>query len=75
MDKKILQTRMALGEVMDQERKKQDLSIRELAEKAGIQHPQYIRVSKGSINYTIDTLVKVLDVLGLEITLTKKDGN
>jgi len=57
----------ALVEFMEQ----QDLTIRELAERVGMKHPQVVRVTRGN-NYNIDTLLRLLDGLGLEIFIQKK---
>lgn len=50
---------------------KQGLSVRQFAEKAGMKHPQIHRITSGK-NYNIDTLLKILNSLDLEITITKK---
>lgn len=57
-----------LKEVMDQE----ELTFRELAEDIGMKHPQIIRVTSGK-NYNIDTLLRILDGLDLEIEIKKKN--
>lgn len=52
--------------------KEENLSVRKLAEDIGVHHPQIVRVTSGQ-NYTIDTLLRVLDRLDLEIVIEKKD--
>lgn len=47
------------------------LSIRGLGEKISMKHPQIVRVTSGE-NYNIDTLLKVLNGLDLEIVIQKK---
>lgn len=47
------------------------ISGRKLAEKIDMHNQQLIRVTNGE-NYTIDTLVRVLDGLGLEIAIVQK---
>lgn len=48
------------------------LTLRTLSEKIdGISHPQIHRITKGQ-NYNIDTLIKVLDSLNLEIQIKEK---
>lgn len=48
-----------------------DLSIRKLGDNIGLKHPQIIRVTGGN-NYNIDTLLKILDGLDLEIEIKKR---
>lgn len=48
-----------------------NLSVRKLAEKAGMKHPQIIRVTSGE-NYNIETLLRILDALDLEIVLQER---
>lgn len=50
----------------------QELSIRKLAERVGVKHPQILRVTGGE-NYNIETLLRILDALDLQIELRKKD--
>lgn len=45
-----------------------DLSVRKLGENIGLKHPQIIRVTSAN-NYNIDTLLKILDGLDLEIEI------
>lgn len=49
-----------------------NISIRKLAEKVNMKHPQIIRITSGE-NYNIETLIKVLDALNLEIVIKKKE--
>lgn len=50
----------------------QDLSIRRLSQKIeGMSHPQISRVISKE-NYNINTLLKILDVLDLELTIRPK---
>ncbi len=66
-----LQISKILKEVMDQK----NLTFRDLAEDIGMKHPQIIRVTSGK-NYNIDTLLRILDGLNLEIEIkTKKNEN
>lgn len=46
-------------------------SIRKLADKVGLKHPQIVRITSAN-NYNIDTLLKVLDGLDLEIVIKPK---
>lgn len=52
--------------------KDQNLSIRALAEKINMKHPQIVRVTGEGNNYNIDTLLRILDGLNLEIVIKKK---
>lgn len=47
------------------------LSLRKLADRLDLHHPQIVRVT-GEKNYNIDTLLKILDALDLEIELKDK---
>lgn len=47
------------------------MTIRQLSEKIGIKHPQLSRITS-SENYTIDTLLKILDALDLELVVREK---
>ncbi|MCM3008471.1 hypothetical protein BLL41_21815 [Bacillus sp. FMQ74] len=51
---------------------KNKLSVRKLAEKVNLKHPQIIRVTNGK-NYNVDTLLKILDGLDLEIEIKPKN--
>ncbi|MGZ3123676.1 helix-turn-helix domain-containing protein (plasmid) [Bacillus subtilis] len=48
------------------------LSVRKLGEQIGLKHPQIIRVTNAN-NYNIDTLLKILDGLNLEVIIKKRD--
>ncbi|WP_405117639.1 helix-turn-helix transcriptional regulator [Paenibacillus sp. FSL H8-0317] len=51
--------------------RERNMSVRKLADKVGVKHPQIIRVTSGE-NYNIETLLRILDVLDLEIVLQKR---
>ncbi|WP_416807035.1 hypothetical protein [Bacillus safensis] len=51
---------------------KKELSMRKLAQNIGLKHPQIVRVTSAK-NYNIDTLLKILDGLDLEIEIKPKD--
>jgi HTH-type transcriptional regulator/antitoxin HipB len=53
---------------------KKELSIRKLANNIGLKHPQIIRVTSAN-NYNIDTLLKILDGLDLEIEIKPKKNH
>jgi len=64
-----LQISKILKEVMDQK----NVTFRDLADDVGMKHPQIVRVTSGK-NYNIDTLLKILDGLNLEIEIKTKKG-
>lgn len=51
---------------------KNKLSVRKLAEKVNLKHHQIIRVTNG-LNYNVDTLLKILDGLDLEIEIKPRN--
>ncbi|MBO0936572.1 helix-turn-helix transcriptional regulator [Fibrella sp. HMF5335] len=55
-------------------RRRQNLGIRQadLASLAGVSLRTLIAIEQGAANPSIDTLSKIVDVLGLELTLTVK---
>jgi HTH-type transcriptional regulator / antitoxin HipB len=52
---------------------KQKLTVRKLADQTNMKHPQIIRVTSGE-NYNIETLLRILDTLGLEIIIREKSN-
>ncbi|WP_017691499.1 helix-turn-helix domain-containing protein [Paenibacillus sp. PAMC 26794] len=50
---------------------KSNVSVRKLAESIGMRHPQIVRVTSGE-NYNIETLLKILYALDLEIVIREK---
>lgn len=67
MDKKVEISRILKSTMEDK-----GYTVRSLAEKIGMKHPQIIRVTSGQ-NYNIDTLLKILDGLDLEIKIKRRD--
>lgn len=51
---------------------KKDLSLRKLGDEIGLKHPQIVRVTQAN-NYNIDTLLKILNGLDLEIEIKEKE--
>lgn len=51
----------------------QNVSMRQLAEEIGMKHPQIHRITSGQ-NYNVETLLRVLNGLGLEVIIQKKGG-
>lgn len=51
---------------------KKNLSLRKLGDEIGLKHPQIVRVTQAN-NYNIDTLLKILNGLDLEIEIKQKE--
>lgn len=68
----IAKPKIEISKIVSQTCKQRNISIRELAKKVGLKHPQIIRITSGDANYNIDTLLKILDGLDLEISLKPK---
>ncbi|AFQ96447.1 hypothetical protein [Bacillus phage vB_BceM_Bc431v3] len=66
-------SKLNISDTLRSEIKQQETTTRKLASDVGLHQPQISKVLTGT-NYQIDTLIKVLDGLGLEIQLTKKGG-
>ncbi|MED1747177.1 helix-turn-helix transcriptional regulator [Brevibacillus borstelensis] len=67
-------TKKKIVEKIKLQLKLNNTSIRKLAEKTGMKHPQILRVTSGE-NYNIETLIRILDALNLEILIKEKDKN
>jgi HTH-type transcriptional regulator/antitoxin HipB len=63
--------KLEIVKAIKNELEQQSLSIRKLGEQIGMKHPQIIRVTSGE-NYNIETLLRLLDGLNLEIEIKKK---
>lgn len=66
-----LEVKTSISEVIKNAMQEQNVSIRGLSARVGMKHPQIVRITKCE-NYTIDTLVKVLDGLNLEVIVQPK---
>lgn len=64
--------KLEISSVIKERMKEKGLTVRSLAEQIGMKHPQIIRVTSGQ-NYNIDTLLKILDGLDLEINIKRRD--
>lgn len=62
----------ALGRQLAEARKSADLTQPELAEQTGLQQADISRIEHGLGNPTRDTLLKLVDALGMEIVLRPK---
>lgn len=66
------QPKLEIGAAINNALKEQNLSIRGFAETIDMKHPQVIKVLKGDKNYTIDTLLEILNKLDLKISIEKR---
>ncbi|UXQ89017.1 transcriptional regulator [Bacillus phage Thurquoise] len=64
-------TKLNISDTLRSEINQQETTTRKLASEVGLHQPQISKVLTGT-NYQIDTLIKVLDGLGLEIQLVQK---
>ena len=60
---------MALGRAVRDARRRQGLTQRNVAEKAGIGQPTVSNVERGTQGVTLDTLLRILSTLRLELIL------
>lgn len=65
--------KLAISKAIKHQMVKKNMSIRSLAKNVGMQHPQVVRVTSGE-NYTIESLLKILTALDLEIVIKEKEG-
>lgn len=64
--------REKIGKAIRDEMEKQNFSLRSLGKKVGYKHGQILRITNGK-NYNIETLLRVLEGLDMEIKIKKKD--
>ena len=72
MDDKINLLRVAIGEQIRLRRKELMITQPNLADIAGVSVNTLYKIERGQANPTIEVLGKILDVLGLEITVGVK---
>lgn len=72
MDNQINVLRVTIGEQIRLRRKELMITQPDLADIAGISVNTLYKIERGQANPTIEVLVKILDVLGLEITVDIK---
>ena len=65
----IMQNRMRVGAEVADARKRQGLSVRELAERCGVSYQNITKIENGKYNVSIDILGKICSALDLRITL------
>lgn len=61
-----------IGRMMRAARERQDLSQASLADKIGMLRENYLRIEKGRLNVTVETLVRIADGLGMELVVRLK---
>lgn len=69
MDNQINSLRVTIGEQIRLRRKELKITQPDLADIAGISVNTLYKIERGQANPTIEVLGKILDVLGLEITV------
>lgn len=72
MDNQINSLRVTIGEQIRLRRKELMITQPDLADIAGISVNTLYKIERGQANPTIEVLGKILDVLGLEITVGVK---
>lgn len=72
MDNQINSLRVTIGEQIRLRRKELMITQPDLADIAGISINTLYKIERGQANPTIEVLGKILDVLGLEITVGVK---
>lgn len=75
MDNQINSLRVSIGEQIRFRRKELMITQPDLADIAGISINTLYKIERGQANPTIEVLGKILDVLGLEITVGVKQLN
>lgn len=75
MDNQINSLRVSIGEQIRLRRKELMITQPDLADIAGISINTLYKIERGQANPTIEVLGKILDVLGLEITVGVKQLN
>lgn len=69
MDNQINSLRVTIGEQIRHRRKELMITQPDLADIAGVSINTLYKIERGQANPTIEVLGKILDVLGLEITV------
>lgn len=75
MDNQINSLRVSIGEQIRLRRKELMITQPDLADITGISINTLYKIERGQANPTIEVLGKILDVLGLEITVGVKQLN
>ncbi|WCS68386.1 hypothetical protein Goe21_02770 [Bacillus phage vB_BsuM-Goe21] len=72
IDERMMTAKLNISFKIKKELQKRKISIRQLAENIGLKHPQIVRITNAD-NYNINTLLKILDGLDLEVTIQNKN--
>lgn len=63
-----------IGEIVAMQRAENKLTQNQLAEKISVRRQSIIEIEQNQFNYRVDRLLEVLDGLGLELLIVKKDS-
>jgi len=66
-------TKKEIGNIVRDARNHQDMTHYMVGKSAKIHQDAVVGIEQGSSNYTIDTLLKVCDVLGLKLVILKQE--
>lgn len=69
---RVILNRVRIGQELSKARTDRGLTVRALAEKAGVSYQNITKIENGRYNVSIDILGDVLDAMGCEITITKR---
>lgn len=72
MENSLIETKKKISSFIKEDMKTKGMTLRELCDLIDMKHPQIVRITRGN-NYNIETLVRILDGLGLEIEIKKKE--
>ena len=67
------EVRMKIGTQLVEARERQGYSIRELAEKCGVNYVTISKIENGKFNVGLDVIARIANVLGLEVELVMKE--
>lgn len=67
------EVRMKIGTQLAEARERQGYSIRELAEKCGVNYVTISKIENGKFNVGLDVIARIANVLGLEVELVMKE--
>lgn len=62
--------KLSISKAIKEGMQEKEWTVRGLGEQIGMKHPQIVRVTSGE-NYNIDTLLKILDGLDLQLVVQK----
>lgn len=65
--------RERIGAAIAALRTKNKMTVRDLADKTGINHSNLCKIEGGKLSATIDTLSKIANALGAKITMQEAD--